>query len=152
MDPPLEALRAAPVEDTARLDGGSGSSSELDGDRKGNAGRSGGVRKTATEKVAAAQILALAHGCCQVELGRKEFSTVATIRALLRMVLVWEPEMRTWALRVCRETLPWQEPSVVDDQFRYGCALSTNLGAILVWDEQVPQMWPRLSLITRLME
>ncbi|CAM9133388.1 unnamed protein product, partial [Laminaria digitata] len=113
------ALCAAPVEATVRPEGGCGSNSDFDEGGKDNAGCAGGVRKTATEKAAAAQILALAHGCCQVEFGRKEFSTAATVRALLRMVLVGEPEMRGWALRVCRETLPWQEPSVVDDQFRY---------------------------------
>lgn len=140
MDPPIEALRAAPVEATVRPEGGCGSNSDFDEGGKDNAGYAGGVRKTATEKAAAAQILALAHGCCQVEFGRKEFSTVATVRALLRMVLVGEPEMRGWALRICRETLPWQEPSVVDDQFRFGCSLSTNLGAMLSWDEQVPRV------------
>lgn len=131
MDPPPQALRAASVEATAGLEGGSGFGRELDANGKGNAEYAGGARKTATENVAAAQILALAHGCCQVEFGRKGFSTVATVRALLSMVLVGEPEIRGWALRVCRETLPWQEPSVVDDQFRYGCALFTNVGEML---------------------
>lgn len=138
MDPPPQALRAAAVEATARLESGSGSRGKLDGGGEGNAEYPGGARKTATEKVAAAQILALAHGCCRVEFGRKEFSTATTVRALLRMVLLGEPEMRGWALRVCRETLPWQEPSVVDDQFRYGCALLTNLAAMLDWGEQMP--------------
>ena len=97
MDPPPEAVRA--------VDGG---------------------KEAAKKKAAAAQVLALAHGCCQMDFGRKEFSTVATVRALLSMVLVGEPEMRRWALRVCRETLPWQEPGVVDDQFRCNCFLSAN--------------------------
>lgn len=73
---------------------------------------------TAAAALAAAQVLALAHACCRVECGRQELSSVGAVRALLRLVLLAEPETRGWALRVCAATLPWVEPSLVDGEFR----------------------------------
>lgn len=72
----------------------------------------------ASTALAAAQVLALAHACCRVECGRQELSCVGAVRALLRLVLLAEPETRGWALRVCAATLPWVEPSLVDGEFR----------------------------------
>ncbi|CAN0355554.1 unnamed protein product [Ectocarpus sp. 6 AP-2014] len=66
----------------------------------------------------AAQVLALAHACCRVECGRRELANVVAVRALLRLVLLAKPEMRGWALRVCRVTLPWVAPRLVHDEFR----------------------------------
>lgn len=94
--------------------------------REASACASGGEEIVAGEKkaaptaaaMAAAQVLALAHACCRVECGREELSTVDTIRALLRLVLLAESEARGWALRVCAATLPWVEPRLVDDEFR----------------------------------
>lgn len=66
----------------------------------------------------AAQVLALAHASCRVECGRRELANVVAVRALLRLVLLAEPEIRGWALRVCRVTLPWVAPRLVHDEFR----------------------------------
>ncbi|CAM9151445.1 unnamed protein product, partial [Scytosiphon promiscuus] len=62
--------------------------------------------------------LALAHACCRVECGRQEFSTVGAIHALLKLILLAEPETRGWALQVCRATLPTVNPDVVNEEFR----------------------------------
>lgn len=71
-----------------------------------------------TERASAVQVLALAHGCCRVEFGRKAFSNAPTIRALLRLVLQGGVEKRGLAFRVCRAVLTWVEPRVVDHEFR----------------------------------
>lgn len=65
-----------------------------------------------------AHILALVHACCRTEFGRQTFSNAPTVRALLRLVLLGSAENRALALRVCRVTLAWVEPHVVDHEFR----------------------------------
>ncbi|CAM9323459.1 unnamed protein product, partial [Ectocarpus fasciculatus] len=55
----------------------------------------GGERMLKVEMEArAAQVLALAHASCRVECGRRELTNVDAVRALLRLVLLAEPEMR----------------------------------------------------------
>lgn len=65
------------------------------------------------------QALALAHACCRAEFGRSAFLTRNAVQASLRLVLQSGAEKRAWALRVCRVTLPWVKPCVVDEEFRW---------------------------------
>lgn len=86
--------------------------------------RAGEAGRGQQHRAPTVQVLSLAHACCRAEFGRKAFSNARTVRASLRLVLQGPAEERGWVLRVCRATLPWIEPQVVDHEFR--CRYATD--------------------------
>lgn len=85
---------------------------------EGRAGRVGSNGGDLPQRASPVQVLALAHACSRTVFGREAFSKAQTVRALLRLVLLGGAERRALALRVCRATLAWVEPHVVDHEFR----------------------------------